>query len=122
MRRRGRHISIDRPSSTTSTTSSTIHCNQRIVSWNAIQSEDKQTEVISTVSGRIKSAIMFIVTTYFLPSGDLSPDYYIYARWRLLQRFVASTTAVFGTQSLLLALGFSKSSIGGTIRGFENFV
>ena len=48
----------------------------------------------------------------FLPSGDLTSDYYRYTIWRASQRLVGATLSVFGTQALLLALGFKKSSIG----------
>ena len=52
------------------------------------------------------------LTNSFLPSGDFSPDYYKYTAWRMAQRFVCAISAVFGTQALLLALGFKKTSIG----------
>lgn len=60
----------------------------------------------------IKELLRQFIVTYFIPSGNLSPDYYTYARWRMIQRFIAATSNVFGTQALLLALGFKKSSIG----------
>ena len=40
----------------------------------------------------------------FLPRG-VSEDYYAFTMWRVAQRIVSSTVSVFGTQSLLLALG-----------------
>jgi len=91
---------------------SQIRGRQKFTEWNAIENEEKRTELVSIISTKVKSVLWFIITRYFLPSGDLSPDYYTYAKWRMLQRFVASTSSVFGTQSLLLALGFSKSSVG----------
>ena len=48
----------------------------------------------------------------FMPTGELTPDYYAYTIWRLAQRFVAASSSVFGTQALVLALGFTSSSIG----------
>lgn len=48
----------------------------------------------------------------FIPSGELTSDYYKYSSWRIFQRFIGATNSVFGTQALLLALGFKKSSIG----------
>eukprot|EP00597_Dinobryon_sp_UTEXLB2267_P003547 CAMPEP_0170073750 /NCGR_PEP_ID=MMETSP0019_2-20121128/11139_1 /TAXON_ID=98059 /ORGANISM="Dinobryon sp., Strain UTEXLB2267" /LENGTH=522 /DNA_ID=CAMNT_0010283535 /DNA_START=351 /DNA_END=1919 /DNA_ORIENTATION=+ len=48
----------------------------------------------------------------FLPSGDLTNDYYKYTLWRAAQRLVGATLSVFGTQALLLALGFKQSKIG----------
>lgn len=53
----------------------------------------------------------------FLPSGDLTNDYYKYTCWRAAQRLVGATLGVFGTQALLLALGFKKSSIGALFLG-----
>lgn len=48
----------------------------------------------------------------FVPSGAISSDYYTYSLWRLAQRFVSATSSVFGTQALLLALGFKSNRIG----------
>lgn len=49
---------------------------------------------------------------HFFPSGELTPDYYKYAMWRATQRLVSATNGVFGTQALLMALGFNKKRIG----------
>ncbi len=49
---------------------------------------------------------------HFFPSGELTPDYYKYATWRATQRLVSATNGVFGTQALLMALGFNKKRIG----------
>lgn len=48
----------------------------------------------------------------FIPSGKISSDYYKYSLWRSAQRFVSATSSVFGTQALLLALGFKSNRIG----------
>ena len=48
----------------------------------------------------------------FVPSGVISSDYYKYSLWRSAQRFVSATSSVFGTQALLLALGFKSNRIG----------
>lgn len=48
----------------------------------------------------------------FIPGGELSAEYYKYTTWRIFQRFISATNNVFGTQALLLALGFKKHSIG----------
>lgn len=45
----------------------------------------------------------------FIPQG-VSPDYYNFIIWRIIQRYVNAILQVFGTQSLLLALG-KKSSL-----------
>ena len=55
---------------------------------------------------------MKVLQGTFFPSGDLSVDYYRYAFWRALQRFVSATNSVFGTQALLLALGFKTNKLG----------
>ncbi len=49
---------------------------------------------------------------HFLPSGDLTPDYYTYTVWRLIQRLNTAICSVFSTQALLLALGFNGKSLG----------
>ena len=48
----------------------------------------------------------------FLPAGPLTPDYYKFTSWRVTQRFLSATTSVFGTQSLLLAIGVKSTKIG----------
>ena len=55
------------------------------------------------VSAQIKQA--------FLPRGVTS-DYYAFTLWRMAQRIVSSTVSVFGTQSLLLALGVKTNKVG----------
>ncbi len=59
-----------------------------------------------------QSKLVRILRNSFLPSGALNSDYYKYTLWRIAQRFMSATTSVFGTQALLLALGFKKNSIG----------
>ena len=46
----------------------------------------------------------------FLPEG-VTPAYYQYARWRVYQRLINANLQVFGTQSLLLALGIKTKSL-----------
>jgi hypothetical protein len=53
-----------------------------------------------------------MIKEHFFPSGMLSEDYYRYAAWRATQRLVSATNSVFGTQALILALGFKRSRIG----------
>ena len=55
------------------------------------------------VSAQVKQA--------FLPRGVTS-DYYAFTLWRMAQRIVSSTVSVFGTQSLLLALGVKTNKVG----------
>jgi Vitamin B6 photo-protection and homoeostasis len=43
-----------------------------------------------------------------LPSGVTS-NYYSFMKWRIIQRFVNANLHVFGTQSMLLALGIKAN-------------
>jgi Vitamin B6 photo-protection and homoeostasis len=63
---------------------------------------------------RIKKRDIFsqLLWETFMPSGELTPDYYKYTLWRLAQRFVGATSSVFGTQALVLARGFKSHSLG----------
>ena len=58
------------------------------------------------------SSLNYFLRTCFIPSGDLTKYYFSYTYWRLGQRFISATNSVFGTQALLLALGFKKNQIG----------
>ena len=49
------------------------------------------------------------VSNAFLPEG-VTPSYYNFIRWRIIQRFVNANVHVFGTQSLLMGLGINKRS------------
>ena len=53
----------------------------------------------------------------FIPSGDISPDYFTYTKWRCMQRFVAGTSSVFGTQALVMALGVKSNKALGIAAG-----
>ena len=48
---------------------------------------------------------------FFLPSS-VTPSYYQYIRWRILQRYINAIVHVLGTQSLLMGLGFKSSKVG----------
>lgn len=63
---------------------------------------------------------MKVLQGTFFPSGDLSSDYYRYAFWRALQRFVSATNSVFGTQALLLALGFKTNKLGEQLQSHDS--
>ncbi len=73
-------------------------------------------DLTSKHSSVATSSVGFQLVPYlkesFLPSGQLTSDYYKYTSWRLTQRAISSTCSVFGTQSLLLALGLKKNRIG----------
>jgi hypothetical protein len=58
------------------------------------------------------SRLVNLLKSCFIPSGEITSDYYRYSMWRLAQRFVSATCSVFGTQALLLALGFKREKIG----------
>lgn len=47
----------------------------------------------------------------FFPD-DVTPDYYSFTAWRFSQRCVSATIGVFGTSSLLFALGIRSGRIG----------
>lgn len=47
----------------------------------------------------------------FFPE-DVTPDYYSFTAWRFAQRCVSATIGVFGTSSLLFALGIRSGRIG----------
>lgn len=51
------------------------------------------------------------LTRAFFPD-DVTPDYYSFTIWRFAQRCVSSTIGVFGTSSLLYALGVRSGRIG----------
>lgn len=51
------------------------------------------------------------LTRAFFPE-DVTPDYYSFTAWRFAQRCVSATIGVFGTTSLLLALGIRSGRIG----------
>uniref|UniRef100_A0A0G4G9L5 Protein root UVB sensitive/RUS domain-containing protein n=1 Tax=Chromera velia CCMP2878 TaxID=1169474 RepID=A0A0G4G9L5_9ALVE len=55
-----------------------------------------------------------VVTTvqHALLPDNVTPDYYSYTFWRMVQRFLSATVNVFGTQALLLALGIKSRNLG----------
>jgi hypothetical protein len=63
----------------------------------------------SVASSFFRRIIMPRLSVAFLPAG-VTPNYYRFIRWRVLQRFVNANLHVFGTQSLLLGLNFKTSS------------
>ena len=54
------------------------------------------------------------LTVAFLPAGGVTPNYYRFTQWRIVQRWVSANLHVIGTQSLLLGLGISttRSQLG----------
>lgn len=53
---------------------------------------------------------LFFVRSFF--PDDVTPDYYSFSAWRFSQRCVSATIGVFGTSSLLFALGIRSGRIG----------
>lgn len=52
----------------------------------------------------------FFIRAFF--PDDVTPDYYSFTIWRFAQRCVSATIGVFGTSSLLYALGIRSGRIG----------
>lgn len=52
----------------------------------------------------------FLMRSFF--PDDVTPDYYSFTLWRFAQRCVSATIGVFGTSSLLFALGIRSGRIG----------
>lgn len=72
-------------------------------------SEDQGFSVLADSSPTASRAtLQHMLRKSFLPGGQMTPDYYRYTTWRVAQRFVSSTSSVFGTQALLLALGVKQ--------------
>ena len=67
------------------------------------QDPTHQQQQSRTIVQRIQSA----VSVALLPSG-VTPNYYRFIRWRIVQRYVNANLHVFGTQSLLMGLGIQS--------------
>ena len=78
---------------------------------NFVTADDNKFLLVKNNNVGGQSLRLFIRNT-FIPNGVVSSEYYNYTLWRLAQRFLSATTSVFGTQSLLLAIGYKKDSIG----------
>lgn len=83
---------------------------KRRVGWDA---ERRKFQVIThpTHGDSIKGRIERYLRQSFLPD-HVTPDYYNYTRWRVLQRLISATVSVFGTRALLLALGLKTERVG----------
>ena len=67
--------------------------------------DDKNNQRVNVISRFLHSA--------FVPEG-VTPSYYKFMRWRILQRFVNANVHVIGTQSLLMGLrGMHRGKAGG---------
>jgi len=77
--------------------------------------EDGATSTIAvskSASTNAYESIRRMLTSSFLPEG-VTPSYYSFMRWRIVQRFINANVHVFGTQSLLLGLGIkNRNSLG----------
>jgi len=72
-------------------------------------SYDDETDRFVRASKRRRLYIRKTLKSMFVPEG-VSSDYYGFMIWRVIQRYINAILQVFGTQSLLLALG-KKSSL-----------
>lgn len=59
---------------------------------NSLLSQSGSQRVMGAVGG-----LQLLVKHWFVPE-DVTPDYYHFTCWRMLQRFIAGTINVFGTQ------------------------
>ena len=73
--------------------------------------DDTSTEIQAINNEEINIITRFLQSA-FVPEG-VTPSYYTFMRWRILQRFVNANVHVIGTQSLLMGLrGMHKSTAG----------
>lgn len=84
----------------------------RSIKWDSTTGSFRPKKLVSAENIQSGNKLTIFLKNCFLPGGELSEDYYKYTSWRAAQRFVGATTNVFGTQALLLALGFKKNRIG----------
>ena len=78
-----------------------------------INEESQQFEQQIDSGTPLKVSLQEFVKVCFLPSGTVHTDYIKYTTWRMIQRFLSSTSSVLGTQALLLAIGVKQDKIGG---------
>lgn len=60
---------------------------------------------------KLKCLILPFVARNFIPEG-VTPSYYRFVKWRVIQRFINSIVHVLGTQSLLMGLGLKNKALG----------
>ena len=80
------------------------------VAWDA---ERRRFQVMThpTHGDSLEARIKRYLCQSFLPD-HVTPDYYNYTKWRVLQRLISATVSVFGTRALLLALGLKTERVG----------
>ena len=94
---------------------------RRGVEWDSTQNkfvlqewEHAETERRMTPGERVQEFVrrrrLFFMRSFF--PDDVTPDYYSFTAWRFAQRCVSATIGVFGTSSLLRALGIRSGRIG----------
>jgi len=108
------------PSSSSSSSSSSNH-NGFVESYDGMIRrhqalwDDKRNQFIiqaeTSTWSNYRQRTMAFLRQAFLPE-HVTPDYYIYTKWRILQRLVSATVSVFGTRALLLALGVKTEMVG----------
>ena len=63
----------------------------------------------ANLSSSIRQKGIQTISNAFLPEG-VTPNYYKFSQWRMIQRFINANVHVFGTQSLLMGLGIQNGS------------
>lgn len=89
------------------------------VSMLEVPLNDNDTDALSTNSGDtlVQKWTQFLHSA-FVPEG-VTPSYYRFMRWRILQRFINANVHVIGTQSLLMGLrGMTRSGSVGEAASF----
>ncbi|PXF41139.1 Protein root UVB sensitive 2, chloroplastic [Gracilariopsis chorda] len=74
------------------------------------QETERQMQPKQRVREFIRRRRMFFHRAFF--PEDVTPDYYSFSAWRFAQRCFSATVGVFGTSSLLFALGIRSGRIG----------
>lgn len=74
------------------------------------QETERQMQPKQRVREFIRRRRMFFHRAFF--PEDVTPDYYSFTAWRFAQRCFSATVGVFGTSSLLFALGIRSGRIG----------
>jgi hypothetical protein len=74
-------------------------------SYSVVEEQFSMGQVPMSASSRNQDKLRAFMFQHFMPRGNITGDYYIYTKWRAIQRLIASTSSVFGTQALVMALG-----------------
>jgi Vitamin B6 photo-protection and homoeostasis len=91
----------------TASDESAYHSNLQSVNGESMIPEIHTFKLLHKTNKWIRS---FLFQSFF-PDG-VTPSYYRFVKYRVLQRFINSIVHVLGTQSLLLGLGFKSKALG----------